>query len=183
MRVFDWFLRIILKVKSGWVKMWLSFLTWRHVQKPWQHHWQIEVELQTLYFLVSNVHFHYNFCCNFDYMAWLKLQDNDTWSDPPRILECKKTRENNRKSQEMMESLAFSLPANQGFLGLFWTVRLRKYSSNPITGLACGWMDRVPSTSASFPASNWENKYFGPHLYLQNTLNYFDSFSRFNPFC
>ena len=79
-----------------------------------------------------------------------------------------------------MESLAFSLPANQGFLGLFWTVRLRKYSSNPITGLACGWMDKVPSTSASFPASqNEKSKYFGD-LYLQTqNLN----FARFSQKC
>jgi len=43
------------------------------------------------------------------------------------------------------------LPTNQGFLRLFSTVKLRKYSSKPLTGFAWGWTDRVPSTSGSLP--------------------------------
>lgn len=38
------------------------------------------------------------------------------------------------------------LPTNHGFLALFSTVRPRKYSSNPLTGFACGCTDKVPST-------------------------------------
>jgi len=35
---------------------------------------------------------------------------------------------------------------------LFSTVKLRKYSSKPLTGFAWGWTDRVPSTSGSLPS-------------------------------
>ena len=42
-------------------------------------------------------------------------------------------------------------PLNQGLRIFVWGFKLRKYSSNPSTGLACGWTDKVPSTSASFP--------------------------------
>lgn len=38
------------------------------------------------------------------------------------------------------------LPTNQGLRWLFSTVRLRKYSSKPCTGFACGCTDKVPST-------------------------------------
>lgn len=38
------------------------------------------------------------------------------------------------------------LPTNHGFRWLFSTVKLRKYSWNPFTGLACGCTDNVPST-------------------------------------
>lgn len=44
------------------------------------------------------------------------------------------------------------LPTNHGFLRLFSTVKLRKYSSKPLTGFAWGWTDRVPSTSGSLPS-------------------------------
>ena len=44
-----------------------------------------------------------------------------------------------------------NLPTNQGFRVLFCTVRLRKYSSKPFTGLDFGCTERVPSTSFSFP--------------------------------
>lgn len=44
------------------------------------------------------------------------------------------------------------LPTNQGFLRLFSTVRLTKYSRKPRTGLACGCTEMVPSTAASLPA-------------------------------
>ncbi len=45
------------------------------------------------------------------------------------------------------------LPTNHGFLVLAFTVNVRKYSSNPFTGWAWGWTDKVPSTSASCPES------------------------------
>lgn len=48
-------------------------------------------------------------------------------------------------------ALAVHLPTNHGFLRLFSTVKLRKYSSKPLTGFAWGWTDRVPSTSGSLP--------------------------------
>lgn len=38
------------------------------------------------------------------------------------------------------------IPTNQGLRWLFSTVRLRKYSSKPCTGFACGCTDKVPST-------------------------------------
>jgi hypothetical protein len=44
------------------------------------------------------------------------------------------------------------LPTNHGLRRLPSTVRFRKYSSKPLTGLACGCTDKVPSTSASFPS-------------------------------
>lgn len=47
--------------------------------------------------------------------------------------------------------LAALLPTNHGFRRLFSTVKLRKYSSKPLTGFAWGWTDRVPSTSGSLP--------------------------------
>lgn len=37
-------------------------------------------------------------------------------------------------------------PTNQGFRRLFSTDKLRKYSSNPCTGFACGCTESVPST-------------------------------------
>lgn len=46
---------------------------------------------------------------------------------------------------------AVRLPTNHGFLRLFSTVKLRKYSSKPLTRLAWGWTDKVPSTSGSLP--------------------------------
>lgn len=41
---------------------------------------------------------------------------------------------------------SYCIPTNHGFRWLFSTVRLRKYSSKPCTGFACGCTDRVPST-------------------------------------
>lgn len=41
---------------------------------------------------------------------------------------------------------------NHGFLSLFSTVNLRKYSSNPWTIFAWGWTESVPSTSGSLPS-------------------------------
>ncbi|KAF7281191.1 hypothetical protein GWI33_005037 [Rhynchophorus ferrugineus] len=48
------------------------------------------------------------------------------------------------------------LPTNHGFRGLFSTFSDKKYSLKPSTGLAWGWTDNVPSTSASFPSETRE---------------------------
>lgn len=55
------------------------------------------------------------------------------------------------RSHHRPASLAVLLPTNHGFRRLFSTVKLRKYSSKPLTGFAWGWTDRVPSTSGSLP--------------------------------
>jgi hypothetical protein len=66
-------------------------------------------------------------------------------------------------STVLLNRRKFFLPTNHGFLVLAFTVKLRKYSSNPLTGWAWGWTDKVPSTSASCPES-WKK------LFLINLL-------------
>ena len=101
---------------GGWWKNWLVFtspsitvcmvLTWKRGQRPWQHHWQIVIELQIGCFhswaSPCLYNFDYNYCKEYP-----SSEDNDIENGPPSILKINVLRYNFTKRTEKQSVLTF----------------------------------------------------------------------------